>query len=241
MKNDISDFEILEYGDQALLVMFRSEISITINKRVNYLFRELDKVKGVTYMIPAYSSLTVGYNSHITFHQLSDHITALLQRTGHENKGAQRHITIPVCYANEFALDKSPIMENTRLSWAEVIHTHSEAKYHVYMLGFLPGFAYMGGLPARLHSPRKSTPRARVPGQSVGIAGSQTGIYPFEAPGGWQIIGRTPIPVFTSHLSNPFLFAPGDKVIFDPISLKTFLKLANKVKQGTFNQEVLYG
>jgi inhibitor of KinA len=133
-----------------------------------------------------------------------------------------REIQVPVCYSGRFAPDMQLLCKQKGLSTEEVVHLHCSRIYRVYMLGFLPGFTYMGKVDERIAIERKERPRSEVPAGSVGIAGVQTGIYPMDSPGGWQIIGRTPLQLFTKQSEHPVLFAPGDRVKFYSISENEF-------------------
>jgi inhibitor of KinA len=135
-------------------------------------------------------------------------------------------VTIPVCYGGSFGPDLAEVAGLHQLSIAEVIQLHSAVVYKVYMIGFMPGFAYLGGMDERLSTPRKVTPRKSVPAGAVGVAGGQTGVYPLESPGGWQIIGQTPVRLFDLNRREPSLLKPGDTVIFKAIDSKEFNQLA---------------
>ncbi len=137
-----------------------------------------------------------------------------------------RLVEVPVCYDLEFALDLEALAARAGLERFEVVARHTASDYHVFMLGFTPGFAYMGTVDASLATPRLSTPRTRVPAGSVGIAGNQTGIYPSDTPGGWNLIGRTPLRCWTPDADEPTLFRPGDRVRFTAIDRREFERLA---------------
>jgi len=209
---------IQPFSERALLVNFEQRIAPEVNDHVVQLARALEEagISGVQYLIPAYCSLTVGYAPEITdYDTLSAQIEQLQEAAQKEEARMPRRVAIPVSYADEYALDKEAVIQRTGLPWEEVIRLHASQVYRVYMLGFLPGFPYLGTLPQALYCPRRATPRRRVPGWSVGLAGLQTGIYPFEAPGGWQVIGRAAIPVFDAERKDPFLLRAGDEVVFE--------------------------
>lgn len=216
------------YGTQALLINFEQKIDPAINARAIQLSSKLENVpfKGITFCIPAYCSLTIGFDPNvINFGELVAKIKALMQNIEKEEKTIlSRLLEIPVCYELPYALDLAEIASQTGLTKKEIVAKHCNQVYQVYILGFLPGFAYMGKLPEELFCKRKKTPRLRVPELSVGLAGFQTGIYPAEAPGGWQIIGATPFSIFDSSKKNPFLFRAGDQVKFYPISEREYDK-----------------
>lgn len=206
---------IQPFGDRALLINWEQRIDPELNATVQAWQQAIEQaaIKGVAYSIPAYCSLTVVFNPlQIAFRTLAEQIQAIEipgQSTGHTG----RTLEIPVNYNGA---DLPEVAQRTGLSEAEVIELHSNCPYRVYLIGFLPGFPYLGPLPEALHCPRKQTPRQSVPAGAVGLAGAQTGIYPFEAPGGWQIIGQTPLKVFDAEAQDPFLLCPGDTVIFKP-------------------------
>lgn len=187
-------------------------------------------------MVPAYSSLTIFYDSLSArkkmpgFASASGAVTNYLEKAA-ENTGKAvsqkpKLVKIPVCYDLEFAPDLENISKIKKLSIDEVISIHSSAIYRVFMLGFLPGFAYMGEVDKRLVMPRLETPRTKVEKGSIGIAGAQTGIYPLESPGGWQIIGRTPLDMFTPREVRLTLLESGDSVKFYPITKQEFKKIS---------------
>tara|TARA_A100000171_G_scaffold50238_1_gene61109 strand:- start:39 stop:746 length:708 start_codon:yes stop_codon:yes gene_type:complete len=234
--------KIVRFGDSALLVNFEQKIDEAINNQVLSLYKQLQELKEVTFLIPAYCSLTVGFSENISFKTLSKQIEELNSKIQSKNLELNSKIIhIPVCYEAPYALDINEVSEKTGLTQQEIIDTHCQETYKVYMLGFVAGFAYLGSLPEQLFCPRKAEPRKEVLAGSVGLAGLQTGIYPANAPGGWQIIGRTPIPTFNSKADNPTLFKAGDAVKFKPISSSEFEEIEKQVSSNTFNLEEYYG
>lgn len=234
--------QIKIFGDSAILIEFEQEISQEINAKVNAYRQAIlkAKIKGITACIPAYCSLTITYNpSEIQYKELSQRILNL-DFSQEELKKNQRLITVPVCYESAFGLDLEWLAQEKSISKDEIIRLHASKVYQVFMLGFLPGFAYLGKLPKLLDSPRKAKPRLKVPKGSVGLAGYQTGIYPSESPGGWQIIGKTPIQIFDITQTNPFLFEQGDQVKFKSIDLEEFNALEEAIKKGVFENKSLY-
>ncbi len=139
-----------------------------------------------------------------------------------EHLGAPRRVEIPVCYGGELGPDLDDVARTHGLAPEEVIRLHADADYLVYMIGFMPGFAYLGGLPERIATPRRKTPRTAVPAGTVGIGGRQTGVYPLVSPGGWNLIGRTPVKIFDIKRDEPTLLSTGDRVRFRPISRSEF-------------------
>jgi inhibitor of KinA len=173
--------------------------------------------------VPAFASLTIHYDPlRATFEELCWHVQSALDHLDPTSALAKRVVEIPVCYEGEFGADLEFVAQQHGLSIEEVIAIHSSVEYPVYMIGFVPGFPYLGGVPERIRTPRRATPRLRVPAGSVGLAGEQTGIYPFAIPGGWQLIGRTPRAMFRPLERPPSLLVAGDVVRFRPISQEEF-------------------
>lgn len=230
---DMAPYKIFALGDSALVIDFGNVIDEPINQLVHSLFYYFKKnpLPGVIETVPAYSSLTVYYDvltvrkkikgDDTAFESLSSEIKKILRNQRTKNALQGELITIPVCYEKEFATDLEWIAIQNNISPEEIISLHTAATYHVYMLGFLPGFAYMGLVNEKIAVPRKQKP-ATVEEGSVGIAGKQTGIYPLSSPGGWQIIGRTPMKLFDKEKENPALIKSGDRVQFYSITKDEF-------------------
>jgi len=217
--------EIRPYGDHAILINFENRIDLEVNKKVIDLGKYLSdcEIDGISQCIPAYCSLTVIYDPEVTtYHALKNRIESIKNIKPTDLYTSIQTLTIPVCYEEEYAPDISSFAQSKSLSTAEVITAHSAQTYHVYMLGFLPGFAYMGKVDDSLKAKRHPTPKLKIPAGSIGLAGLQTAIYPHESPGGWQLIGRTPVKVFDERRGNPFLFQVGNKVNFRQISSDEF-------------------
>lgn len=231
------NYRIFPLGDNALTIEFGSEISVEINNNVLKLARffEENHFKGFIEIVPAYSSLTIFYDifkvrkNHTEFSTAFDKIKHSVESALSELKEIQqkdfRTIEIPICFDSEFSPDLESVATQNNLTTEEVIKIFLDKIYRVFMLGFLPGFSYMGEVDEKIATPRKVSPRLRVPIGSVGIAGKQTGIYSLESPGGWQIIGQTPIQLFTPEQENPTFLRAGDSVKFFEIDKKKFLKL----------------
>lgn len=217
-------------GDQALIVEFGDRVDPALSAQIAALARRLREARlvGVLDIVPAYSTLALHYDPAAIgagtspYEALVETIGPWLNSQTVEMPLPGRVIEIPVCYGGAFGEDLEALARSHGLAVDEVIAIHSAADYYVHMLGFVPGFAYLGGLDARLATPRRDSPRARVPAGSVGIAGEQTGIYPLDTPGGWQIIGRTPLQLFKPDTSPPSLLNAGDTVRFVPISAQEF-------------------
>lgn len=208
---------IVEAGDCALLLEFEPAIDPQVNARAVAAAARLRarQLPGVLDVVSTFRSVAVYFDRVVTDARA---VRSVLLEQGDEGVQAAAGpvIDVPVAYGGEAGPDLREVADWSGLSTHEVIERHAAATYRVYMLGFLPGFAYMGSVDARIAAPRKAAPRLRVAAGSVGIAGLQTGIYPRESPGGWQIVGRTPLTLFDSARSPAALFAPGDLVRFIP-------------------------
>ena len=217
-------------GDQALIVEFGDRIDPALSAHIAALARRLRDSSpiGVLDIVPAYTTLALHYDPAAVgsgtspYEALAETIGTWLGTQSVETSAAGRLIEIPVCYGGAFGEDLEALARSHGLSAGEVIAIHSGTSYHVHMLGFVPGFAYLGGLDARLATPRRDTPRQSVPAGSVAIGGAQTGVYPLDTPGGWHIIGRTPLQLFKPDAAPPSLLNAGDAVRFVPISVTEF-------------------
>jgi KipI family sensor histidine kinase inhibitor len=207
-------------GDRSLLVELGDAISPEVNRRVQQLTLQLRQVglPGVRELAPGYRSLLVVFDPlTIAPAELMGRITAVAAQQGSAGLPPAKLLTVPVFYGGDYGPDLEGVAAHLGISSDEVIGLHTETVYRVYMIGFTPGYPYMGELPAALAVPRRSTPRTRVPKGSVGIAQRQTGIYPVESPGGWQIIGWTPIELFDPSRRLPSLLEMGDRVKFEAV------------------------
>lgn len=204
-------------GDSAILIQLGDAIDPIINQRVHALSALLQSIPVVVETVPAYCTLLVHYAPlTTTYNQIKNLIKEKISQLDESTHRPSRRLEIPVLYGNASGPDLEPAATTLALSSPELIRLHSEREYTVYMMGFTPGFPYMGILNEKLIIPRLSTPRTRVPAGSVAIAGSQTGIYPVDSPGGWHILGYTPLKLFDPLSETPFLFSPGDIVKFIP-------------------------
>lgn len=218
-------------GDRGLLVEYGDIIDPAVNNKVRSMAIAIEDnpLEGVSEVIPTYRSLLMIYDPMMTDPaELQKMLESLEARLGDIKIPPPRAVEIPVCYGSEFGPDIDTVANTNRLTVSEVIKLHCEPKYLIYMVGFTPGFPFLGGLSEKLHTPRLETPRTLVPEGSVGIANNQTGIYPVASPGGWQLIGRTPIKLFAPRRKNPFLYQAGDRIKFKPISTEEFLRLVEK-------------
>lgn len=227
-----SGWTLSRLGDAALVAECGQRIDPDLNARVLAVAHAIRQRArpGVRDVVESYCAVTVHFDPlrTDTAAVVSD-LQAEVARTHAVDAGSrsgERQLTVPVCYGGGDGPDLDAVATFAGCSEADVIVRHSAEIYRVYMLGFLPGFAYMGSVPAGLAMPRRKTPRLDVPAGSVGIAGQQTGIYPLAAPGGWQLIGRTPLAPFDLGRADPFLFRAGDAIRFEPIDRETFDELA---------------
>lgn len=207
-------------GDAALILKFGDDISPETNAAVRRFLHLLDNERsgGISDLIPSYNELMVCYDPCIiTFRALIDRLKTMERQLESIPLPRPLLIEIPVIYGGSYGPDLHDVAAGCGLPAGEVIKIHSDTTYLVYMLGFIPGFCYLGGMDQRIATPRKDTPRLNVPAGAVGIAGNQTGIYPIDSPGGWQIIGRTHIKLFDPSRDPEFLIMPGDHVRFVPV------------------------
>jgi inhibitor of KinA len=228
-------------GDAAIILTFGHTISPETNAKVREFMAMIDNQPpyGLVDMIPSYNELMVMYDPVQTgLDALMTRLKQLdmAQKDESVPQLVHEHV-IPVAYGGEFGQDMHTVADHCGLTPEEIIRIHGASSYLVYMLGFLPGFCYLGGMDSRIVTPRKETPRLKVPAGAVGIAGVQTGIYPIESPGGWQIIGQTPIKLFDPNRTPAFLINPGDKIRFVPISKQEYDRMAQSVKSGTYQHE----
>ena len=234
-------------SDQSLLVYFDSasqkgqaearplqsqapqnQITVQANERVRKLLRllQVEPVSAVRNLHPGYCSLLVKFDALAMRHEeLETILCRYVERLEEMELPEARRVEIPVCYEGEFGPDLAEVGSLHGMTAAQAIELHASVEYLVYFLGFVPGFAYLGELPEALVTPRLAAPRRKVPAGSVGIAGHQTGVYPFATPGGWRLIGRTPVTMFQAEREGLSLLSIGDRVKFTPISGERFAEL----------------
>ena len=231
----VKNLRLSALGDRALLIHLGDAIDEQTHRLVRTVCARLSEhpVPGMTELVPAFASVAVHYEPsavpngdesppHARF---AAAIESALRNLGDESIPPPRAVEIPVCYGNEFGPDLEEVGRQHDLTPDEVVRLHSGASYRVYMLGFAPGFAYMGGLPEAIATPRRTEPRTAVPAGSVGIGGSQTGVYPLTLPGGWRLIGRTPVRLFDAARQPPTLLSVGDVVRFRAVSPTEYREL----------------
>ena len=239
----MKDVRIVPEGDLALLVEFENEISKECNARVTALNQRIkeEKLKGIVETIPTFRSLLIYYDPlQTSYRKLSARLKRLTRQTKEAVQGDKRIIQIPVCYGGAYGEDMQDVCAHTGLSQEEVVKLHTGTDYLIYMLGFLPGFPYLGGLNERLATPRLKDPRKAIPAGAVGIGGEQTGIYPISSPGGWRLIGQTPIPLFDSRRKPPILYQAGDYIRFRAIDEEEYKQITDQLATGEFDYQTLY-
>jgi inhibitor of KinA len=217
-------------SDQSLLVYLGREITVATHQHVTKLLRLLERepLADIRNLHPAYCSLLIQFDPlRLSHDELEEKLRSYLHRLEEVPLPDPRQVHIPVCYGGDYGPDLNEVCANLGITAAQAIELHASIIYTVYFLGFVPGFAYLGELPKALVTPRLSAPRRSVPRGSVGIAGSQTGVYPFATPGGWRLIGRTPLAMFQGGENAASMLSIGDHVRFIPISPERFAELEN--------------
>lgn len=240
----MADTRILTAGDSALLVEFGKEISPEINQRISAVVQLMKEqhIEGLVDMIPAFCSLLINYDPRvISYEEIRERVERLIKVDIKSENGKKKVFEIPVCYGGEYGQDLANIAAHAGLSEEEVIEIHSSQDYLIYMLGFLPGFTYLGGLDERIHTPRLANPRIKINAGSVGIGGSQTGIYPVDSPGGWQLMGMTPVKTYDPERETPILVEAGDYIRFVPITEEEYKRIQELVARGEYQCVVREG
>lgn len=228
-------FEVKPYGADAVLLSFGDEISLDVHNQVKQLYAELRNYakKGIRAVIPSYCAVTILFEPAVI--SLKD-VVELSKNIVSNSKGQKYKkykVRIPVCYDKHFALDWEVVCDFTGLKWEEVVDLHCRNEYLVYMLGFVPGFLYLGGLNDQIRIPRKSSPRLKTPKGAVGLADNQTGVYPLETPGGWQLIGNAPVDLIGA---NTAVVEMGDYLEFFPITKKQHTSYSKQIERILVNE-----
>ncbi|KAA6449595.1 5-oxoprolinase subunit PxpB [Bacillus swezeyi] len=239
MKN-VSDVKMTPLGDSAVIIQLGTDISEQTQRVASALTKQLenDPFPGFIECVPAFTSVTVFYHPFEVYQQMKNStafdspyekvktlIKKSLQELTIEEEAEKRTIEIPVCYGGRFGPDLEEVARINGLTPKEVIDIHTADEYLVYMIGFAPGFPYLGGMSEKIAAPRRSSPRTSIPAGSVGIAGMQTGVYPLSTPGGWQLIGNTPLDLFRPHEQPPSLLKAGDVVKFVRVTEEEYERL----------------
>lgn len=227
----------LSGGDKAIFVEFGDAIAPELNRRVRNLMLTVQdkKISGVIETVPTYRSLLVYFDPRqISAKKLRETLYSLTQPLAESGLPKPKLIEIPTAYGGEYGPDLEFVAAYNGLSVPEVVEIHIGTPYLIYMIGFVPGFPYLGGMSPRIVTPRLETPRAKITAGSVGIAGNQTGIYPVESPGGWRLIGRTPLKLFDPSREPLALFQAGDYLTFVSITPEEFSSIKEAVEQQTY-------
>lgn len=226
-------YPVFPCGDTAVIIQIGNVISETVNREVVAVLDALSsaKIVGIRELVPAYTSVCVHYDPlALPYEKLLEHLDAMKIDANCVQESQKPVVKIPVCYGGEYGPDLSFVAAHNGLTPEAVIRRHSQGTYLVYMLGFLPGFAYMGGMDESIACPRLTSPRTKIPAGSVGIAGSQTGVYPLSSPGGWQLIGRTPVKMFAMEGETArFALSAGDRVQFVPITEEEYKGMEEQI------------
>jgi len=227
---------IRSFGQRALLLEWPPEISLSTHQKVLQCVSSIETklFNQVLEVVPTYHSLAIYLKEREDVSSFVEQLKLVLGQDSEATRGRPQIITVPVCYDLEFALDLEEISSRICLSIPEIIELHTQPLYKVYFLGFLPGFPYLGGLDTRLHVPRRECPRPIIEKGNVGIGGKQTGLYPLDSPGGWNIIGKTPLRLFEAEKSSPTQINTGDFVKFEPITRTEFDLIRVEVESDTF-------
>lgn len=243
VKDDKNEVKLLIAGEAGLVVEFEAVISPEINGLVQQLMKLLkhNPLEGIIEVVPTYKSITIYFNPLLTSRE---RITQLIRQLLSKIEPlatkclTARMVHVPVCYGGVFGPDLEFVARYAGMSPHEVISLHTAEPYLVYMLGFTPGFPYLGGMSELIAVPRQEKPRTKVPAGSVGIGGNQTGVYPIESPGEWWLIGRTPLKTFQPASDDPFLISAGDYLQFYAISIEDYFAIRREVESGNYIPEV---
>ena len=226
----MENVRFLPCGDQAVTVEWGSTIDEHINRQVHAFARKVEALShpAITEVVPTYRSATVHYRPEVLSYEELKHLLAPLAQGSAEEAEELPVVEIPVCYGGEYGPDLLEVAQHCSLTPEEVSARHPAPTDRIYMLGFTPGFPYLGGMDPSIAAPRRKEPRIHIPAGSVGIAGEQTGVYPIVSPGGWQLIGRTPLRLFDPQKEQPILLSAGAGIRFVPIDEETFRKMEEK-------------
>lgn len=236
------DVKIMPAGDAALVVEFGDIIDETVNAHVHALARKIEEqhIAGIMEVVPTFRSVLVQYDVFASsYSQIRNLVQSLADNLDVSDQTVKKIVKIPCCYGARFGQDLSDMEKLTGLDRDEIIAIHSATDYKIYMLGFLPGFVYLGGLDKRIEVPRLKTPRVKIRKGAVGIGGNQTGIYPMDSPGGWRLMGATPIDLYDENRETPILLEAGEYIRFVPISILDYYDIRREILKGTYRLEVV--
>lgn len=224
-------------GDSAITMEFGNSITDQINRKIRAVSLSLEKsnTEGIVEIVPTYRSLMIHYDPLVLkYEELLEKLKELEKNIDNIELPAPEVIEIPTLYGGEYGPDIENVATHNNISVEEVIKIHTSQEYLIYMLGFTPGFPYLGGMDKKIATPRLQSPRTKIPGGSVGIAGEQTGIYPIDSPGGWQLIGRTPLELFAPNREDAILLKAGNYISFKSITEDEYLKIQEELEKGTY-------
>lgn len=233
--------KFLTAGDSAIVMEFGNTIEKKINAKIAAVVENLKKKKldGILDILPTYRSILINYDPvKISYGEMVYILKGLSEADSNKESDEVRLIEIPTLYGKEYGPDIDFVAENANLSIEEVIKIHSGTDYLVYMMGFMPGFTYLGGLDERIATPRLKSPRLKIEPGSVGIAANQTGMYPLESPGGWQLIGRTPLKLYDDTKEPPVFIQAGDYIRYVSIDQKEYDKIKDEVEKDTYKVSI---
>lgn len=231
------DIKFMPAGNEAMVVEFGQTIDEEINARVHALaaFVQGRNLSGVREVLPTFRSLMIFYDSgKTTYRRLEKEIRHFKIEASGAKRETKKVLMVPCCYGSAYGPDLKDMAVSLGMSEEEIIHIHAGSEYKIYMLGFLPGFVYLGGLDDRIHVPRLPAPRTEIPARSVGIGGSQTGVYPVASPGGWRLIGSTPIDFYDPDRENPILCKAGDYIRFCPVTEEEYMVIRREAESGSY-------
>ena len=234
--------EVKQYSEDSLTINLGSEIDEKINKQLVQLKSAVINLnlEGITDIVLSYTSLIIYFDVlKADSNEITEAVRSLELSDLKDRKYAYKVVKIPVCYGGEFGPDLGRFKEDG-LTPEDVIGMHSNTEYLVYMLGFMPGFPFLGGLSEKLFKARLDSPRTKIPAGTVGIGGRQTGMYPFDSPGGWNLLGRTPVPLYDSSRDNAILYEAGDRIIFTPIDEREYYRIKEAYDKGEYTVETEY-
>ncbi len=238
-------FRYAPYGDNGVIVEAGMSISVDTHFRIkglhNIIEDQREEIEGIEEIIPTYTTLMILYNPLKTsYKKLVDSISALEEQSLVAEVSAVEIVHIPVLYGGEAGPDLEQVAKHNGITAEEVISIHSSGEYLIYMLGFTPGFPYLGGMSEGIATPRLEVPREKIPAGSVGIAGNQTGVYPIDSPGGWQLIGRTPIKLFDPYREPPVLLKAGQYIRFYVINQQEYNSIKAAVDENSYSLRISY-
>ncbi len=235
-------FSYIPSGDSAFIIKVGEGINKENHVKVQTVFEQISNanIPSLIECIPSYNEVLVQYDAiKIGYKDFLSELKKITKPASYSNISTIKIIEVPVSYGGDFGPDIENVAAHAQISVEEVIHYHSKPDYLVYMLGFTPGFCYLGGLNDKIATPRLKNPRTKIPQGSVGIANDQTGIYPIESPGGWQIIGRTPLLLFNPEQKPEFLFEAGNYLRFVPVNKEQYSQIEEEIRNGVYELKIV--